>query len=262
MSRSVGVVVPAYDPTLDTLVTYLHDLEDRLDPETILVELDDPDPETMAGLEDAPGQLHAVDARRGKGAAITCGFEHLDTDVLAFADADGATPAHSIADVVAPVRDGTVSLSVGSRRHPDADVRTHQTVARRYLGDGFALVARTLLGVDFYDFQCGAKAIDREAWTAVRDHLYEPGFAWDIELVAMTYALGFPAREVPVTWEDQPDSTVSPVGTTIELGISLLRSRHRAKQLRGSTVHSLIGDRQEDRPALVDRLAAETTVDE
>ncbi|WP_435345534.1 glycosyltransferase [Haloarchaeobius sp. HRN-SO-5] len=257
MQRSVGVVLPAYDPVVDTLVDYLHALNDRLDAPQLRVELDAPDPETLAVLEDAPGTVNAVDARRGKGAAITCGFEALDTDVLAFADADGATPAASIADVVAPVREGDVDFAVGSRRHPEADVRSHQTVARRYLGDGFAFFARHLLSVGLYDFQCGAKAIDRDAWETVRDHLYEPGFAWDIELVAMAAAFDYEPLEVPVTWEDQPESTVSPVSTTVELGVSLLRSRHRAKRLHGDPVHSFIASRRGNRLALVDRLATE-----
>ncbi|WP_439025822.1 glycosyltransferase [Haloarchaeobius sp. DT45] len=258
MQRSVGVVVPAYDPVVDRLVDYLSALEDRLDPDALHVELDAPDSETLAALEDAPCTVHAVDARRGKGAAITCGFEHLDTDVLAFADADGATPADSIADVVEPVVAARAALAVGSRRHPDADVRSHQTVARRYLGDGFAFLARTLLDVNLYDFQCGAKAIDREAWDQVRSHLYEPGFAWDLELIAMTNARGYRIAEVPVTWEDQPESTVSPVGTTVELAVSLVKSRHRAKRLTGDRLHSFISNRRSNSNPLVDSLARES----
>ncbi len=258
MSRSVGVVIPAYEPVVDSLVDYLHALHDHLDPATVRVELDAPDASTVTALEDEPCTVHAVDRRRGKGAAITCGFEALDTDVLAFADADGATPAESIVDVVQPVVDGSAKLSVGSRRHPDANVLSHQTVARRYLGDGFAFLARTLLSVPLYDFQCGAKAIDAEAWASVRDHLYEPGFAWDIELVAMAGALGYEPVEVAVTWEDQPESTVSPVGTTLELGVSLLKSRHRMKRLQGSSLHRFVASRRSTSLSLVDRLGAET----
>ncbi|WP_435360581.1 glycosyltransferase [Haloarchaeobius sp. DFWS5] len=258
MSRSVGIVVPAYDPNVDTLVDFLHALTDRLDPAELVVELDAPTSAVVAALRDAPGRVYPADSRRGKGAAITCGFERLDTDVLAFADADGATPAHSIADVVEPVQKNHVGLSVGSRRHPEADVRSHQTFARRYLGDGFAWLARQALGVDFYDFQCGAKAIDAEVWNHVRDHLYEPGFAWDIELVAITTALGFSATEVPVTWEDQPESTVSPIGTTIELAVSLAKSRHRAQRLRGNPVHTFISARRQNRLALVERHTVDT----
>ncbi|WP_135819868.1 glycosyltransferase [Halostella litorea] len=252
MGPSLGVVIPAYRPDVSALRTYVGDLRERLDPVAIRVELDDPTAETRAALADLPATVNAVDARRGKGGAITCGFERLDADVLAFADADGSTPAASVADVVAPVRAGDADLAVGSRRHPDADVRSHQTMARRRLGDAFAWVARRFLGVDLYDFQCGAKAIARDAWREVRQHLYEPGFAWDVELVAMAAALDLRIAEVPVVWRDMPDSTVAPLGTAGELARALFRSRRRARRLRAGP--NRIASRDRDGPsALVDR---------
>ncbi|MFB6137973.1 MAG: glycosyltransferase [Halobacteriaceae archaeon] len=256
MSRSVGVVLPAYRPDVERLARYVDDLHAALDPDVIRVELDDAGPAIRDRIADLPVTLHAVGGRRGKGAAVTCGFEALQTDVLAFADADGATPAASIADVVAPPCEGRADLAVGSRRHPEADVRSHQTFARRHLGDAFAWLARRLLAVGLHDYQCGAKALTVETWDAVRVHLHEPGFAFDVELVAMVGALGRRVVEVPVTWEDQPDSTVS--GSTVPaLARALVLSRHRAARLSGSRVHRLIPGTVGQGPRLIDRLASQ-----
>ncbi|MFT4930988.1 MAG: glycosyltransferase involved in cell wall biosynthesis [Natronomonas sp.] len=251
--HSVGVVVPAYRPDVATLESYVRALREHLDPDTIRIELDAPEPGVESTLKALPATVNAVPERRGKGAAITAGFEALDTDVLAFADADGSTPAESIAEVVDPVREGRSDLAVGSRRHPDAEVRSHQTIARRYLGDGFAWLARRLLDAELYDYQCGAKAIHRDAWTAVREHLYEPGFAWDIELVAMAAALEFRVAEVPVVWEDKPESTVSPVSTVVEMGVALLAARHRSRLLRDDPIHATIAEHTSHPTPLVDR---------
>ncbi|ESP89921.1 glycosyltransferase [Candidatus Halobonum tyrrellensis] len=251
MSPTVGVVVPAYRPRPDRLVGYLRDLRATLDPEEIRVELDVPPGAEPPALDLPPGvDCRVVRRRRGKGAAVTAGFEALSTDVLAFADADGATPADSLADVVDAVRTGGAELGVGSRRHPAADVRSHQTLARRLLGDAFAWAARRLLDAKLYDYQCGAKALSAEAWAAVRDHLYEPGFVWDIELLAVAAALELRVTEVPVTWVDQPGSTVSPVGDTFDMGRGLLVARHRARLIRDDRLHRLL-DRS-DAPTLVD----------
>jgi hypothetical protein len=281
MAQSLGVVLPAYDPNVDTLAAYVDALRDVLDPDVIRIELDAADDATKAALADVDASVHAVPERRGKGAAITCGFEALvageadhagpasangpagangrvdGVDLLAFADADGATPAASIAAVVDAVREDGADLAVGSRRHPEADVQSHQTFARRYLGDAFAWLARGALGVELYDFQCGAKAMTAESWTTVRPHIYEPGFAWDVELVAVAAASGLSIAEVPVTWQDQPESTVSPVSTMFELGRCLIRSRHRMRHLEGSNVHEAIAGRRSNRLALVDRLRAD-----
>lgn len=259
MTRTVGLVIPAYRPDVETLSAYVGALADHLDPEptVIRIELDDASDEIVTALETpstpVPVTVNAVDARRGKGAAITAGFEALETDVRAFADADGSTPASSVADVVETVVEGRANLAAGSRRHPTATVESHQSFARKRLGDVFAWTASRLLEVSLYDYQCGAKAIDGETWEAVRTHLCEPGFAWDIELIALTNALGYRVLEVPVTWEDDPKSTVSPIGTSIELGLSLCRSRHRAKHLRGDRIHTVIANRRSQPVPLLER---------
>ncbi len=260
MTRTVGIVVPAYRSDPDRLATYVRALDERLAPEAIRIELDAPTPDVTDALAELPFDVGTTRRRRGKGAAITDGFEALDTDVLAFVDADGSTPPESVADVLAPVVDDDVDLAVGSRRHPDARVVSHQTFARRYLGDGFALLARLLLDAKFYDYQCGAKALSRETWATVREHLYEPGFAWDIELVAVAAALGHRLVEVPVVWEDRPGSTVSPVGTTLSLARGLLVARHRTKLLRNDPLHSLVAARRPPATALIDRFTRDELV--
>jgi glycosyltransferase involved in cell wall biosynthesis len=252
---SVGIVVPAYDPDVGRLRAYLTALRQTLDPDELHVELDAGGPGVADRIRDAGATVAESDSRRGKGAAITAGFETLETDVLAFADADGATPADELAAVISEVTEGSADLAVGSRRHPDSDVQSHQTVVRRLLGDGFAWLAGNLLTVDLYDYQCGAKAITADAWERVRGHLYEAGFAWDVELVAVAGALGCRVAEVPISWEDQPGSTVSAVRTPFRLLGSLLRARHRAKRLGDSRLHAAIADRRDGDAALVDEPA-------
>lgn len=249
--RSVGIVVPAFRPDVDRLAAYVTDLQAELDPTSVRIEVDDPSEAVGAALADLPATVNVSPYRRGKGKAITAGFEALETDTVAFVDADGSTPASELASILATV-DGGADLAVGSRRHPDATITSHQTFARRFLGDGFAWLARRLLDADLYDYQCGAKALTRAAWDAVRGHLYEPGFAWDVELVAMAGALDLDVVEVPIIWEDQPGSTVSPVRTSLRLARALLSARHRAKQIRNSRVHRAIAATRGDPTALVD----------
>jgi len=257
MSRTVGVVLPAYRPDLGALERYVRAIRDGLDPAAVRIELDAPREGVVDRLEALPATVNAVPRRRGKGAAITAGFEALSTDVLAFADADASTPVTSLVDVVEGVTADGADVAVGSRRHPDAQVADHQTFARRHLGDAFAWLARRLVEPPLYDYQCGAKALTREVWTGVREHLYEPGFAWDIELLAIAAALGYRVAEVPVRWEDQPGSTVSPVATSLRLARGLVLSRHRAKTIKREGVYPLLDAAGAPEPTLVDRLHAD-----
>lgn len=251
MSR-LGVVVPAFRPDAPQLEAYLRDIVEELSPETVRVEFDDPDPETLEAITalSLPGVvINAVPYRRGKGAAITAGFEALDADLLAFADADGSTTASELGRVIDALEGADVAA--GSRRHPGSYVVGHQTLARRLLGDGFAWLARRLLEAELYDYQCGAKAITADAWNRVRKHIYEPGFAWDVELLAMAAALDLHVAEVPIRWEDKPGSTVSPVRTSLSMAKALFVARHRAKRLQNSRLHDALA--RDDDIALVDR---------
>jgi glycosyltransferase involved in cell wall biosynthesis len=254
MHRSVGIVVPAYKPDVERLRSYLEALETVIEPESIRVEYDVPqDPAAVDSLATSTIDVNTNPYRRGKGAAITAGFEALDTDINAFADADGSTSAHALADVLDPIVSNDADLAVGSRRHPDATIETHQTYARRWLGDGFAWIARRLLDTDLHDYQCGAKAVTAEGWRAVREHLYAAGFAWDIELVAMAAAQNLRIEEVPITWHDEPGSTVSPIRTSLSMARALFVARHRAKRVRNSRLHTAIAARKDDTEALIDR---------
>ncbi|MFB6111291.1 MAG: glycosyltransferase [Halobacteriaceae archaeon] len=239
MADDVGVVIPAYRPDLDTLQEYVRELAAVLEPATIRVELDAPEGRhgDLEPLYAAGATVNVESKRRGKGAAITAGFEQLETDRLAFVDADGSTPVGSLSRVIDAL--DRVPIAIGSRRHPDATIATHQSIVRRRFGDVFASIARSTLGLKLYDFQCGAKALRAAAWRRIREHLYESGFAWDIEVLAVAKACGIAIAEVPITWHDDPESTVDPVRTSLDMLRALLVVRHRTKALDGNRLHRI-----------------------
>lgn len=231
---TVGVVIPAYAPDIVALERFVDDIRNLIDPEIIRVEIDVPRTAHVERLKTVVDHISVSSNRRGKGAAIMEGFDALETDTLVFADADGSVPAHSLENIVRQIEEGTADVSIGSRRHPNSHVVEHQTLGRRFLGDAFAFTARKLLPTKCRDYQCGAKAVQAEAWNVIGHHCYEPGFAWDIEFVSVAGSLGYEIAEVPVDWEDHPDSTVDPFSTSVELATALVDVRRRADAIASS----------------------------
>jgi glycosyltransferase involved in cell wall biosynthesis len=244
----IGIVIPAFEPNANQLLQYIQAIDERLSPARIIVELDSPLPGTSEVLSESVATIHTADHRRGKGAAITAGFEALETETLVFCDADGSTPAHSLARIIEPVRGGECDISIGSRRHPDAQVTAHQTHGRRLLGFVFAQLAKTVTETDLYDYQCGAKALSANAWQMIRSHLYQPGFSWDIELLAIASALGERIREVPIEWVDKPGSTVAPIRDSLRMLWGLLLAQHQVQLLKGRKLHTLLDVRRTSHP--------------
>jgi len=231
--ESVGIVIPAYDPDILTLENYIGCIREVIDPKVIRIEIDAPQQSHIDRLRNI-AKCNASTARRGKGGAIMEGFDALETDLLAFADADGSVPAESLGDVLKQVKEGTADVSIASRRHPSSHIVVHQTILRRLLGDAFAFVARKMLPTRCRDYQCGAKAVRADAWKAIGHHCYEPGFAWDLEFVSVAGSLGYEIAEIPVDWEDHPDSTVNPISTSVELATALVDVKRRTDAISTS----------------------------
>lgn len=256
----IGVVIPAFRPDPTLLCEYVTTVQETIDPAAIRVEFDTPEETTLVenlGTRDGVA-VGVSDRRRGKGAAVTAGFEALaassDVEQLAFADADGSTPATELAAVIDRVADSTADVCVGSRRHPDATVEDHQTAVRRRLGDAFVTLANALLPVSLTDYQCGAKALTVSAWRAIRPHLYRSGFDWDLEFVAVAAALDRRVVEQPITWSDHPNSTVKPLRDGAALLGGLLVARHRYAVLRKGPVHSTLDGLVPTGRPLIDRV--------
>ncbi|MFD1562872.1 glycosyltransferase [Haloarchaeobius amylolyticus] len=234
MADSIGVVIPAYQPDISALETYIKHIKSEISPKEVRIEIDVPTQDHIDRLSELDVELGISRQRRGKGAAIMAGFDALETNIRLFTDADGSVPAASLVDIIQPIAASESDVSIGSRRHPTSDIITHQTVLRRFLGDIFALGAQYMLPTRCQDYQCGAKAVTADAWSSIGHHCYEPGFAWDLEFVSVAGSLGYEIAEVPVTWEDHPDSTVSPLSTSVELASALVDVKRRTDAIATS----------------------------
>lgn len=215
MTNSVGLVVPALDPDVPRLRRYLDDLQEAVDPTVIRIELDDP----TGTYHDLGSRLDATvaitDRRRGKGKAITDGFESLTTDIRAFVDADGSTSPRSV-DRLVEVCSTEADIAIASRHHPTSTV-TGRSRVRRVMSRSFATFAGIATGIGVADFQCGAKAVTASAWDGLKADLTEAGFGWDLELLWLAAGRGYAIEEVPIEWAEKPGSTVPPLQTATEL---------------------------------------------
>lgn len=209
--RSVGIVLPAYRPDWEQTLNYVKELREELDPGQVILEVDAERP----GVN-LPEDVETVfsQERRGKGAAVSDGFDRLETDLLVFADADGSVPPGSVSELVERIGEG---LAIGSRRHENSMIIENQTRLRKSLGDVFSVIASSLLPLDIRDYQCGAKVITSGAWSDVRGEVKSDGFAWDLELVTEAYRKGYSIEEVPVRWNDREGSTVPVFRTSLEM---------------------------------------------
>lgn len=211
------IVIPAYNETgrigglLDGLVTYRG-------PVIVVCDGDD----DTAGVVRAFAEAHPscrmecreYKERLGKGGGVTAGLMRAETVYAGFMDADGSTTIPEMRRLFSHLTDA--DGVIGSRWIEGACVPVRQSMGRQVQSRLFNLFVRIVFSLPYHDTQCGAKVFRTQVVQAVLPSVQSEGFEFDVELLWRMKQQGFVVREVPIRWEDQPDSRV---GSTTGLGM-------------------------------------------
>ena len=164
----------------------------------------------------------------GKGGVIAATFTRSDADLVAFVDADCATPPAELMRLadVARHADGAIA----SRHHPASVLPRRRTALRRLTSAGFAFSVRRLLGLPYRDTQCGAKVLRRDVAERIVPRIAAKDFLFDVDLLVTARDAGANVVEVPTVWIDQDGSRVDPVADSRRMGLSLIRMAIAARR--------------------------------
>ncbi len=185
---------------------------------------------------DRPGAIRALHLEKnsGKAEAVRAGLNAslADSEVVAYCDADLATPADEMVKVIEAAARPDIEMALGARvRLLGHDIQ--RTTHRHYLGRVFASLASFALQMPVYDTQCGAKAI--RVTPALKRALATPfrsRWVFDVELISRLKQHGMSANalvEVPLlAWRDVKGSKLKPremLTSVLDLGRISLAAR-------------------------------------
>jgi dolichyl-phosphate beta-glucosyltransferase len=150
-------------------------------------------------------QLQALrhDHNQGKGAAVRSGVLASRGELVAFADADGATPIAEEPKLAEAIHAGA-DVAIGSRLLAAVGIQRSRNLARGLAGRAFATIARQWLGIDVRDTQCGFKMFRGQVARQVFALVREPRYLFDLEVLALAKRLGYRIAEVPIRWQEIP----------------------------------------------------------
>ncbi len=152
----------------------------------------------------------------GKGAAVAAGLARSRGAYAGFCDVDLSTPLEHFDTVIRAAFSGGV-LAIASRAANGAIVTKPESKLREGLGCVYNRLLQATLVPGISDTQCGAKAAPTELWQTVVPYCHESGWAWDVELVAISRRLGFPVEEVPVNWHHDTGSRLNVLSAGTQL---------------------------------------------
>lgn len=163
----------------------------------------------------------------GKGAAVRRGMLAAEGDFIFFTDTDLSTDLEHI-ESFHKALSGEFDAVIGNRKHSEAVIRTPQGQLRTIMGLGYTRFVNLLLGLDFSDYTCGFKGFTREAARAVFSRSVVNGWSFDAEILFLSRRFGFKVSEIPVTWDDRPNTKVHILGDTVRSFSEVVGIRLRA----------------------------------
>lgn len=231
MSVDLSVVIPCFNEeerlgaTLERIVGYLD--QRRKAYEILVVDDGSRDATVSVAKGVANDRVRVLEhgQNRGKGAAVRTGVLASKGEWVLFTDADLSTPIEDLERLERRVGDAEIVL--GSRAVADSEIVLHQPLYRELMGKTFNLIIRSIGLVGLRDTQCGFKlfrgSVARQLFERSRvDH-----FAFDVEVVWLAQKAGHRVVEEGVTWEDSPNSRVSPIGDSWRMLVDVLALRFR-----------------------------------
>ncbi len=180
---------------------------------------------------------------KGRGRALRAAWSGSDADVVAYMDVDLSTDLAALRALVEPLLAGEADIAIGSRLARGAVVS--RGPRREFISRSYNRLLQVALGVGFSDAQCGFKAGRRTAIARLLPLVEDDNWFFDTELLVLAEREAMTIVEVPVHWEDDPDSRVDIFATALEdlRGVRRLRRRRGAAPAARPAARPAVGAR-------------------
>jgi glycosyltransferase involved in cell wall biosynthesis len=143
---------------------------------------------------------------KGRGRAVKFVWKKYETDVSAYMDVDLSSDLKHFPALVRSLLRG-YDIAIGTRNLASSRVYG-RNLLRTITSKGYIMLIKLFFQVRFSDAQCGFKAVTRKIVTLLTPNVVDNAWFFDTELLILAEKLGFRIYEEPVTWIDNPGSTV------------------------------------------------------
>jgi dolichyl-phosphate beta-glucosyltransferase len=223
----ISVVIPAYneEQRIGSTVKKIAAYFEGQDVEIIVVSdgSKDKTKEVVEDLKLKRVKVIEYSPNRGKGYAVKTGVMAAKGEYILMSDADLSTPIEQFAKFKSYMSHGDVII--GSRALRRSLITKHQPWYRELIGKIFNKIVRVLAVRGIHDTQCGFKFFSRKAAMDIFPKLTIDGFGFDVEALMLARKLGYEIKELPVVWENDERSKVSPIKHSVKMFFEVMKIR-------------------------------------
>lgn len=198
-SKSYGdflsIVVPAYKQgktiikDINSIVKALEMLPYRYEIIVVVDGIVDDTYKNALKLKSNIIKVLGYEKNQGKGHALRYGLMHTKGDIIGFIDAGMDIHPTGFTMLLSHMEWYNADIIVGSKLHPVSKV--NYPLYRTILSWGYRFLTRLLFGFKVRDTQVGLKFFRRKVIKDVLPRLLVKRYAFDIEILAVSYALGY-----------------------------------------------------------------------
>ncbi|MCL4428518.1 MAG: glycosyltransferase family 2 protein [Deltaproteobacteria bacterium] len=226
---SLSIIIPAYNEEKrikETIISLRSYLKSKKYIYEIIVVDDGSDDGTLNVLKDTlSADLRVITiTKTGKGWAVKEGIlsANKEYEYVFFMDADLSTDVEEIEAFINIFKnEPETDIIIGSRYLPEGSVIV-QPPFRSLVGKTFSFIKSKLLGINFYDSQCGFKAFRMQSAKKIFAKSEIKGFSFDVEILYIALLNGIKVKEASVDWRHKPGGHVNIIADSIPMLIELI----------------------------------------
>lgn len=163
--------------------------------------------------------------RKGRGRALAKAWLESSADAMCYMDVDLSTDVEMIRPLLAAVLEDGFDVAYGSRVSKGSDIQ--RSLKRELNSRGYITFIKLLFWTRAADYQCGFKAMTRQAAREILPHTEDGEWFFDTEMLLIAEKGGWRLKEVPVRWVEDPDTRVRFPQDIWKMGSKLVRLRFR-----------------------------------
>ncbi len=200
----ITVIMPAYNES-DVIVRNVNETirtfdNFRVNYEIIIID-DGSTDETWNKIRELESKFSSVKATRnmknyGKGRALKKGFRFAKGDYVVFLDSDIDLHPAQLETFFDIMEFDDADIVIGSKRHPNS--KLIYPLHRRIISSIYFFFIKLLFGMPIKDTQTGLKLFKYKVLKDVFPKVVIKSFAFDLEILAYAYRLGYKIAEAPV----------------------------------------------------------------
>lgn len=207
--NKIAVLIPCYNEE-KTVEKVVNDFKKEL-PNADIYVYDNNSKDKTAELAVKAGAILKYEYRQGKGNVVRSMFRDVDADVYVLVDGDDTYPADEVHKLIEPINEGKADMVVGDRLSNGTYFKENK---RGFHGFGNNLVRwliNTLFHSNVHDIMTGYRAYSRKFVKCMP--VMSDGFQIETEMTVFALVYKMNIVEVPITYRDRPEGSVSKLNT-------------------------------------------------